>query len=170
MPFFSIAASSSSAEASWLCWRDALELGVDLVVADLDAARLGLLGEELGGDEVVGGLLLDLLLVGRLAAGLGLRGRLLEGRLVERDELVLGDLLAVDLGHDVGDAGEVRAAVGGAGVGARAGRLARGGVLVAPRRRRTTPPQAERTRRLAAATRPRAVRVRAGFTRRGTSS
>ena len=48
------------------------ELGVDLVVADLDAARPGLLGEELGGDRS-STVCFFRLLVGRLTGGLGLR-------------------------------------------------------------------------------------------------
>ena len=140
--------------------REVGELGVDLLVADLDAARLGLLREELGGDEVVGDLLLQRLLVGGLAARLRLRGGLLEGRLVERDELLLGDLLAVDLGDDVGDPREVGPPAAER-VGARARGLARGGVLVRGRGVESLPPpQADRTSMLAAATRPRTVRVR----------
>ena len=115
---------------------EVVELGVDVLVADLDAARLGLLRQQLGVDEVVDGLLLQRVLVGRLAGRLRLRGGLLELRLVDRDELVLGDLLAVDLGDDVRDPLEVGP---GGGVGVRAGGgavgrvlLRAGGVAVAP--------------------------------------
>ena len=130
------------------------ELGVDVLVGDLDAPGLGLLGQQLGVDEVVGGLLLQRGLVGRLAAHLlGLHRRLLELGLVDRRELVLGHLLAVDLGHDVGDPLE----------------LGRRGLLVAAdcswdvesaAEPPSSPPQAVRASMAAAMVRPRTVRVR----------
>ena len=101
------------------------ELGLDGLVGDLEPAGLRLLEQQLGVDEVVGGLLAERLLVGVLATHLRLGGRLLEGRLVDRDELLLGHLLAVDLGHDVGDGVEV--GLGALGGASRHGRRRRAG-------------------------------------------
>ena len=93
-----------------------IELGVDVPAGDLDASGLRLLREQRGVDEVVGGLLLEGVLVRRLAtACLGLRRRLLELGLIDQDELVAGHLFTVDLGHDLGNAVDVRTG----GLGAR---------------------------------------------------
>jgi hypothetical protein len=113
---------------------------VGLLLGRLDAAAVRLLHQQLGVDQVVHDLLLQALLVDLLAGCLGLHRHLLVLRGVGVDELVLGDLRAVDLRDDVGDLVEVRLRAGvllvlaGFGLGARVGArglLAGRGILAA---------------------------------------
>ena len=107
--------------------RDLLEGRVDVLVARRDPGVVRRLLQQLVVDELTGDLLLQLVLVGLLTGGLLLHGGLLELGLVGLDELVLGDLLAVDLRDHVGDVGDV--GLGGGLLGAAT--IARGRLCAA---------------------------------------